>query len=193
MDRKKKKNQQAALPKGAKQSLASASKPSPKQAEPPSGAAKGPASPAKVLVEGIARLAEGQRCFADEFGLNYGRVFRDEFEPFKGKNPELIIRQWLQEGESGAQRLQALLDDLLQHQLALVSALEGIATEAVDQLSPKQIEKKSPGLLGLRPFAWRSYRELHRQFAQDQKLRHQKLVLSGFVTGYIREREKNAK
>lgn len=148
------------------------------------------ANPAQILIRGLARLAEGQRCFAEEFGLNYGRVFRDEFEPFKGKNPETVIRQWIKEGEGGAQRLQGLLDDLLQHQLALVGALEGIANEAVDQLSPKKAESASPGLLGLRPFAWHCYRKLHRQYVQNHQLRHQNLVLNGFVTGYIREREK---
>lgn len=147
---------------------------------------------AQILIRGLARLAEGQRCFAEEFGLNYGRVFRDEFEPFKGKNPETVIRQWIREGEGGAQRLQGLLDDLLQHQLALVGALEGIANEAVDQLSPQKAENASPSLLGMRPLAWRYYRHLHRQYAQNQQLRHQKLVLNGFVTGYIREREKQA-
>jgi hypothetical protein len=151
-----------------------------------------PTTAAQVLVQGLARLAEGQRCFADEFGLNYGRVFRDEFEQFKGKNPETVIRQWLKEGESGTRRLQGLLDDLLRHQLALVGALEGIAVETVEQLSPQRIEKSSPGLLGLRPFAWRCYRKLHRQYVQNQQLRHQNLVLTGFVTGYIREREKQS-
>lgn len=145
---------------------------------------------AQVLVQGLARLAEGQRCFAEEFGLNYGRVFRDEFEPFKGKNPETVIRQWLKDGDNGIQRLQGLLDDLLQHQLAMVGALEGVAAEAVEQLSPQRIEKASPGLLGMRPFAWRCYRKLHRQYVQNHQLRHQNLVLNGFVTGYIREREK---
>lgn len=151
-----------------------------------------PAAPsaAQILIRGLARLAEGQRCFAEEFGLNYGRVFRDEFEAFKGKNPETVIRQWIKDGEGGAQRLQGLLDDLLQHQLALVGALEGIANEAVEQLSPQKAESASPKLLGMRPFAWRCYRHLHRQYAQSQQLRHQKLVLNGFVSGYIREREK---
>lgn len=152
-----------------------------KQARPPA---------VQVLVQGLARLVEGQRCFAEEFGLTYGRVFRDEFEQFKGKKVENVIRQWLNDGDNGIQSLQGLLDDLLRHQLALVGALDGIAAEAVDQLSPQRVEKASPGLLGMRPFAWRCYRKLHRQYVQNPQLRHQNLVLNGFVTGYIREREK---
>lgn len=148
---------------------------------------------ARVLVQGLARLAEGQRCFADEFGLNYGRVFSNEYEPFKGQKPEKVIRQWLREGEAGAQRLQLLLDDLLKHQLALLGALEGIASETVEQLCPKRVKLNSPGILGLRPFAWRSYRNLHRRYAQDHQLRLNELVINGFVSGYIREREKSRK
>lgn len=147
----------------------------------------------KVLVQGLARLAEGQRCFADEFGLNYGRVFSSEYEDFKGQKPEKIIWQWLHEGEEGAQRLQQLLDDLVKHQLALLGALEGIASEAVDQLCPKRAKQNSPGILGLRPFAWRSYRDLHRKYAQDHQLRLNELVINGFVSGYTREREKTTK
>lgn len=146
---------------------------------------------AKVLVQGLARLAEGQRCFADEFGLNYGRVFSSEYETFKGQKSENVICQWLDEGEEGAQRLQQLLDDLLKHQLALLGALEGIASETVDQLCPKRVKLNSPGFLGIRPFAWRSYRNLHRKYAQDHQLRLNELVINGFVSGYIREREKN--
>lgn len=147
-------------------------------------------SAAQVLVRGLASLTEGQRCFAEEFGLNYGRVFRDDFEQFKGKNPEKVIRQWLREGDHGIRNLQGLFDDLLRHQLALVGALEAVAAEAVEQLSPQRVEKASPGLLGMRPFAWRCYRKLHRQYVQNHQLRHQNLVLNGFVAGYIREREK---
>ncbi|MFA5701028.1 MAG: type VI secretion system-associated FHA domain protein [Desulfuromonas sp.] len=147
----------------------------------------------KVLVQGLARLAEGQRCFADEFGLKYSRVFSSEYEDFKGQKPEKIIWQWLREGEDGAQRLQQLFDDLVKHQLALLGALEGIASEAVAQLCPKRAKLNGPGILGLRPFAWRSYRNLHRKYAQDHQLRLNELVINGFVSGYTREREKTTK
>lgn len=147
----------------------------------------------KVLVQGLARLAAGQRCFADEFGLNYGRVFSSGYEDFKGQKPEKIICQWLCEGEEGAQRLQQLLDDLVKHQLALLGALEGIASEAVAQLCPKRAKLNSPVILGLRPFAWRSYRDLHRKYAQDHQLRLNELVINGFVSGYTLEREKTTK
>ncbi len=151
------------------------------------------AAGARVLVKGLAQLTEGQRCFADEFGMNYRRVFSDAYEPFKGEDPEKVIRQWLLEGEEGAERLQLLLDALVQHQLAMVGALEGIADETLSQLSPIIVERSSPGFLGLRPFRWRTYRSLHRRYAQDRQWRLKNLVIGGFVSGYLREREKKSK
>ncbi len=148
-----------------------------------------PSVAAQVLVRGLARLAEGQRCFAEEFGLNYSRVFGDDYESFKGQNPETVIRQWLKEGETGARKLQGFLDDLLQHQLALVTALEGIADTALEQFCPQKAAAASPNVFGLRPLAWRTYRKLHRDYVKNRQLRHQNLVIAGFVTGYTRARE----
>ncbi len=144
-------------------------------------------------MRGLARLVEGQRCFADEFGLGYGRVFRDEFDSFKNRRVEEVLRDWLTGGEAGARQLGLLLEDLLQHQLALVGALDGIASEAVRQLSPELVKKATPGVLGIRPWVWRSYRNLHRGFVENPVLRHQKLVLGGFVNGYVRARKKSEK
>lgn len=146
-------------------------------------------SAARVLVRGLARLVEGQRCFAEEFGLHHSRVFGEDYEAFKGHNPEAVLRRWLQEGEAGTRKLEGLLDDLLQHQLALVTAMEGIAEAALDQFCPQKAAAASPGLLGLRPLAWRTYRNLHRTYAQNRQLQHQNLVIAGFVTGYTRARE----
>ena len=154
---------------------------------------KASAEGARALVAGVARLVEGQRCFADEFGLNYSRVFSDEYESFKGQSPEKVVRQWLLEGEEGAGKLQRLLDDLLRHQLALIGGLEGVARQVVVQLSPEEVEKQSSRILGLRPFVWRRYRRLHRRYLEDQQIRLKDLVIGGFVSGYVQEREKHGR
>jgi hypothetical protein len=142
-----------------------------------------------VLLQGLARLIEGQRCFADEFGLAYGRVFCEEFNDFKGRCPEEVLRQWRGGGEEGTLRLRRVLDDLVYHQLALVAALDGVALEMVSELSPRRVAEQTPGWLGLKPFLWRSYRVLHKELEHNQNLRHARLVLPGFVTGYVRGRE----
>ncbi|BCR03011.1 hypothetical protein DESUT3_00800 [Desulfuromonas versatilis] len=146
---------------------------------------------AKNLVGGLARLVEGQRCFAEELGLAYGRVFGDGYESFKNRKPEEVLREWLTGAEDGAEHLQVLLEDLLQHQLALMEALEGVADEVLRQLSPERIEQASPGVLGLRPLAWRRFRRLHAEFAGNPHLRHQKLILEGFLNGYVKAREQS--
>ncbi|WP_111655393.1 hypothetical protein [Isoalcanivorax indicus] len=79
------------------------------------------------LVRGVARLVEGQRRFADEFGLPYGRLFHDAFEAFKDQPPETVIRAWLDAGAEADGALEALFSDLLGHQLALVEALAAVS------------------------------------------------------------------
>ncbi|ALC17983.1 hypothetical protein DSOUD_3263 [Desulfuromonas soudanensis] len=142
-----------------------------------------------VLMQGLARLIEGQRCFAEEFGLAYGRVFCEEFEDFKGNTPDEVFRLWADGGEEGILRLTRVFDDLVYHQLALVAALDGVARETVAELSPRRVAEQAPGWLGLKPFVWRSYRLLHRKLEHNPNLRHARLVLPGFVKGYVRCRE----
>lgn len=152
-----------------------------------------PASGAEsALRQGLARLIEGLRCFADEFGLAYGRVFCEEFNDFKGRCPEEVLRQWCDGGEEGTLRLARVIDDLVHHQLALVAALDGVARETVDELSPRRVAEHTPGWLRLKLFAWRSYRVLHKELEHNQNLRHARLVLPGFVTGYVKVREERS-
>ena len=141
----------------------------------------------QVLVRGLAGLVEAQRCFAEEFGLPHDRVFSAELEEFKGRKPEEVLREWLSGGEEGLGRLQSLFEDLAQHQLALVGGLDGIALEAVAQME----NNIRTGGGGRRPF-WRflapSRRTLRRQLLSDSTLRHVRVVMPGFVHGYVRAR-----
>lgn len=78
----------------------------------------------RALVEGLTQLVEGQRRFADEFGLNYERVFSDGFEAFKGRSVEDVLAEWLAADNDTADALTTLIQDLADHQLALVAAVE---------------------------------------------------------------------
>jgi hypothetical protein len=83
-----------------------------------------------ALIEGVSQLVEGQRRFAEEFGLTYERVFRDGFESFKGRNVGDVLREWLR-GEGGdAQDVERLLQDLADHQFALLTAVEIVTNDA---------------------------------------------------------------
>lgn len=86
-----------------------------------------------LVAAGLARLVEGQRDFADEFGLPYSQVFSDGYASFKARDPEQVIKSWFAGGEAGAARLQALFEDLWAHQAGLAQAAEGVLLAAVHQ------------------------------------------------------------
>ncbi len=147
------------------------------------------ASPSQAVVAGIARLVEGMRCFADEFGLARGRVLAEVCDDLQGHRPEDILRGWLRGGEEGAQRIHHLFDALASHQMALVSGLEGVARETVSHFNPQQFQQRAPRVFGLRPGVWRSYCSYYRELVANDHQLHQKLVLPGFLAAYARARE----
>lgn len=73
------------------------------------------------LLDGVARLIEGQRRFAEEYGVPYSRVFMDGFEAFKGRAIPEVLRDWLG-AEHGADNFRNLLRDLANHQFALLES-----------------------------------------------------------------------
>ena len=137
-------------------------------------------SSARVLSRGMARLVEELRDFVEAFGLAAEPVFQDLFEPFKDRRTEDVLREWLRGGQEGSCRLQALIDDLLDHQVALVSALDGIAAETVAQI----------GNCGRRrgPLAWSSRERRRKELAEYPRLRHALVVVPGLAQEYLRIR-----
>ncbi|SDL99694.1 hypothetical protein SAMN05660860_01640 [Geoalkalibacter ferrihydriticus] len=145
--------------------------------------------PAQALIVGLARMIEGLRCFADEFGLAQRRVLGSAWEEFQGRCAEDVLRAWLRDEDEGAQRIQRLFDDLMGHQMALLSGVEGVAREAAAHFNPRQVEQGTPRLLGMRPGAWRNYCRYYRELTANDHHLHRTLVLPGFVTAYVRARE----
>jgi hypothetical protein len=135
------------------------------------------------LVEGTASLVEGQRCFADEFGLSYGRVFSDDFESFKGKDNCKVISDWIRGGEEGARRLKQLFDDLAQHQMALVAAFDKVASESAEMGKSKKGRRTGKYSNDMQADA--SGKGSRQQYSNTQ----QHLILTAFVAGYAKARE----
>lgn len=79
-----------------------------------------------ALVEGVSQLVEGQRRFAEEFGLTYERVFHDGFEAFKGREVRDVLHEWVQGDGGDAAALERLFQDLADHQFALLTAVEQV-------------------------------------------------------------------
>jgi len=147
------------------------------------------ATSSHVIFTGIIKLLEGQRCFADEFGLPYDRVFDEECQVFRNKKAEPILRSWLQDKIEGPTKFTRLINDLVEHNLALWAALDGVALESISRLGPSAVKYQSFNIFGWRPFAWITFRRIHKTFATNDYLRHQELVVKGFAKAYCAHRE----
>ncbi|AJF06107.1 type VI secretion system-associated FHA domain protein [Geoalkalibacter subterraneus] len=142
-----------------------------------------------ALISGVARLIEGLRCFADEFGLSPRRILGEAWEEFQCGNAEDVLRNWLRDGDDGAQRIERLFNDLTAHQVALLSGVDGVAREAARRFNPQHFKMQTPGLLGIRPRAWRNYCRYYQELTASEQHLHRTLVLPGFVSAYIQTRE----
>jgi hypothetical protein len=94
-----------------------------------------------ALVDGLTQLVEGQRCFADEFGLSYSRVFSDGFEAFKGQDVGTVVTNWLQGRDQAARGIASLLRDLADHQLALLQAVEDVTRQQGSRRRPSLLRR----------------------------------------------------
>jgi hypothetical protein len=147
------------------------------------------ATAATVILAGIAKLLVGQRRFAEALGLPYTRVFAEECQVFRDNAPETILRNWLRDRDAGPNNFSFLIDDLVEHNLALCAALDGVARESISRLSPAAVKAVSFSIFGWRPFAWLTFRRLHRAYSTNDYLRHQELVVKGFAKTYCAHRE----
>jgi hypothetical protein len=152
-------------------------------------APEGRTTSSHVILTGLIRLLEGQRRFVEELGLPYDRVFDEECQVFRNKKPELILRAWLQDKVEGPKKFTCLVNDLVEHNLALCAALDGVAQESLSRLGPKTVKARSFSIFGWRPFAWLTFRRLHRAYTTNDYLRHQELVVKGFAKAYCTHRE----
>jgi hypothetical protein len=147
------------------------------------------ATPTSVILAGIAKLLVGQRRFTEALGLPYERVFAEECQVFRHNAPDPILRGWLLDPDAGANNLSRLIDDLVEHNLALCAALDGVALESISRLSPAAVKAASFNIFGWRPFAWLTFRRLHRDYSTNDYLRHQELVVLGFAKAYCAHRD----
>ena len=142
-----------------------------------------------IILTGLIKLMEGQRRFTEELGLPYARIFDEECQVFRDKKPDLILQDWLRDKVGGPGKFRCLINDLVEHNLALCAALDGVALESISQLSPMRVKSESFSFFGWIPFAWLTFRRLHRAYATNDYMRHQELVVKGFAKAYCAHRE----
>jgi hypothetical protein len=142
-----------------------------------------------IIMTGLIKLLEGQRRLTEELGLPYARIFDEECQIFRNKRPEIILQDWLRDKLEGPEKFSCLINDLVEHNLALCAALDGVALESISRLSPTTVKTASFSIFGWRPFAWLTFRRLHRAFATNDYMRYQELVVTGFAKAYCAHRE----
>ncbi len=143
----------------------------------------------KTVVKGMALLIQGQRQFADEFGISNARVFPQSHHLLDGKSPEKCLKQIFRSGEPGIQQLQELFNDMIEHQLALFSAIDAVAKEALNSLSPNNVQSENPGWLSTSGSKWRFYKSYHKEFQVNDNFRFNMIVAPGFIKKYSMIRE----
>ncbi len=132
-----------------------------------------------TLIDGVARLVEGQKRFADEMGLPYTRIFNDGFEAFKNQDASTVILEWLYCGNEGSSNLESLFTDLMSHQLALVEAISAIQPDTPRKDRP--LVQRLQGLLGERNTP---AEKPHRRYMEE--------IAPALVAAYARAREQGS-
>lgn len=132
-----------------------------------------------TLIEGVARLVEGQKRFADEMGLPYTRIFNDGFESFKNQDANTVILEWLYCGQEGSTQLESLFTDLMAHQLALVESISAIQLESPGK--NQNLMQRIQSLLGEKSSSLEKH---HRRYME--------VVAPALVAAYARAREQGS-
>ncbi len=145
----------------------------------------------ETLIDGLVSLLEGQRQFALEFGLSLDRIMPYTTAFTQGLENRQLIQCWLENraGE-GVAPLRRLFAELMDHQLALIAALDGIAIQTMREIMAKCTQ---PSRLQDRMQIWLTNREILKKVAlleTDQQLRYQKLIAPGLVDAYLWTLEK---
>jgi len=143
----------------------------------------------KTVASGLCALIEGQRCFADEFGLSLARVFPKSYTLVEGRAVEDVVRDILRAGDEGCDKLALLLEDLCLHQVAVVGAIEDIALTTLGELSPATIREDVSDRWVTDAKMWKVYKEKIRMFEDNENIRYERLIAAGFVPAYAKARE----
>lgn len=146
----------------------------------------------QTLLDGLCRLIEGQQQFADEFGLGPVRVFPHSSEHFEGRSPRDVLHQWFRAGDESVPALQQLFEDMMQHQLALMGGLDGVAVAALQYTSAEAVRQAHGGRLLTSGRAWKRHNQRVQELLDNPNLRFQRVLAPGFLEQYIRRREGEA-
>ncbi len=141
---------------------------------------------ATVVIDGLARLVEGQRRVAEEFGVSQARLFPRSASLLDGRSAHEALRGLFRRGSGREAEVANLLEDLIAHQIALVEALDAVSLATLDHLDPDRIEDlagRGPRLPGSR---WRLFREQAATARNHDHFRLQQIVAQGVLRAFGR-------
>lgn len=141
------------------------------------------------VVNGLIKLVDGQLAIGREFGLSRERLFPASYHCQLHRDLATELNRLILSPVSEQQDLQLLFQDLLQHQLALVVACDGVAKYSLwiafrDGLK-QRIQQSS---------LWRIFTKKREAFEkpaylQQREVRQRQVVIPSFVQAYARARE----
>ncbi|MFV1992434.1 MAG: hypothetical protein ACC635_00905 [Acidiferrobacterales bacterium] len=142
------------------------------------------------ILIGLAQLIDGQRRFADEFGLKQDLVFSADLADIQKRGSSAVLRDWLTgTNPDASSQLDSLFEDLAFHQSSLLSSLDTITRRTIKYLGPELTEKGVRGLSKLGP-TWPHYRKRNQKIAADQQGRYKIIIAPGVAFGYAKAKEK---
>ena len=139
---------------------------------------------------GLAQLIDGQRRFADEFGLKQDLVFSADLADIQKRGSSTVLRDWLTgTNPDASSQLDALFEDLAFHQSSLLASLDTITRRTIKYLGPELTRKGVSGLSKLGPM-WPHYRKRNQKIATDEQGRYKVIIAPGVAYGYAKAKEK---
>lgn len=138
-----------------------------------------------IVINGFLQLIEGQKLFAQEFGLHMRRVFPALDEIIQTADFNTNIQAWLLEENNQNEKFwRDLFKVLIQHQFGLLRALDGVALQTLAELSAHSARNILPTFRHAKTMPIVQYKN-------NQQLRYQRIIQPGVVNNYFNNEKAN--
>lgn len=135
----------------------------------------------RQCMQGLVDTAHARSSLKNEFRLDMTLIDSHANNPVKfAANADQVLQHLLVREPGSFQSLEAgvqeCFEDVQQHQLAMMAGMQGALQELLLELSPAELERRfehqrrGPILSSKAARCWNAYRELHREFQQEENL-----------------------
>ncbi len=141
-----------------------------------------------TLIRGTASQIIVQLRLTSEFGIPHFQIFSEDFRGLTRGEIEQLLVSWLRNGNDGFEKLSQLNSDLLAHQIAVISGLDGIVQTTLEKIAPVENRSKT-GDLSSKKKDFRVYSKTFQELNDNSMKRHKQVVIPGFVSSYVKSRD----